>query len=71
MCVDVLSPQGKILFSTNYEKWTVKKFLEIINSWASKNKLMTIDAPTPELDFELSSVHRLLKSVVLTRKANL
>ena len=67
LCNEVLALQGKILFSTNYEKWEYKDFQELMQSWAMKNKLSLQPNPIPGLDYELSSIHRLLKCVVLIK----
>ncbi len=64
LCNEVIAPQGKILFSTNYEKWDCKDFQELLQTWAKKNKMSLQSAPVPGLDYELSSIHRLLKCVI-------
>ncbi len=66
-CLHCLSNKGRILFTTNFEKWTFEDFLKKMNLWAKQNKLLLQAAPVPELDYELSSKHRLLKSALFER----
>ena len=67
LCLQLLEKKGRILFTTNFEKWSFEDFLKKMDPWAKQNKLVTCLAPAPELDYELSSKHRLLKSVIFER----
>lgn len=69
LCLSVLNPGGKILFSTNYEKWDYQDFENRMKEWAKTKPLELKPAPAPELDFELSSLKRLLKSIVIEKRS--
>lgn len=63
LCSQCLSPKGKILFSTNYEKWTTKDLLKKIQLQFPQRK---ISVPTlPGLDFDLPSTQILMKSFLI------
>jgi 23S rRNA (cytosine1962-C5)-methyltransferase len=65
-CIDVLAPSGKILFSTNFEKWSYAETERLLVKVAGARKLTVRPAPGPGFDFELSE-EPVLKSFILSR----
>ncbi len=65
----VLAPQGYILFSCNYEKWSQEKWNEILQKEISKKRLplKITNTPSPDWDFELPKEDRILKSSFLIK----
>ena len=66
-CLKVLNNGGKILFSTNYEQWTLDEFAARAQSIARKiNPHARLRAtPSPDLDFELPRAQRHMKSLIV------
>ncbi len=64
LCTQVLSPKGRILFSTNYEKWTSSELTKILSHISSLKNWEINPAPGPGFDFELSE-DPILKSFIL------
>ncbi len=69
LCSSVLNSKGRILFSTNYEKWDFEEFENRVKEWAHAQGFSLSTAPVPDLDYELSSLKRLLKSAILQKKS--
>lgn len=62
----VLAANGRILLSSNYEKWREQDFHNRINKAVSALKLDVVAAPPSDWDYELPGVEPILKSLVLT-----
>jgi 23S rRNA (cytosine1962-C5)-methyltransferase len=62
MLIELLAPNGKILFSTNYEKWSLSDFSQVLGAAQLTTKWSP--SPFPELDFERHSSNRLMKSFI-------
>jgi 23S rRNA (cytosine1962-C5)-methyltransferase len=63
-CLSCLAENGKILLSTNYEKWTLKDLITLVEGLGCEAE------PTPPagLDFELPHEPSLMKSLLVSRK---
>ena len=66
-CLAVLAPNGRLLFSTNYEGWTKEHFKEVVLKSLPRGKFATEATPIPDLDFEMPGEDPLMKSVFVTR----
>lgn len=64
-CKSVLSENGKILFSSNFEKWNSFEFDHHVLGWAQKNNFASLPLPAPGADFELTKKRRKLKALAL------
>ena len=58
----ILKPSGKILFSSNYEDYTQQDFEKQL-----KSKFKISKTPIPNLDYEYSLDHRILKSFFIEK----
>lgn len=65
-CWECLAPQGQILFSTNYEKWSWAELQQMIRS-ALKNAV--VDRGLQGWDFEIANEEPLMKSVWIKKKS--
>jgi 23S rRNA (cytosine1962-C5)-methyltransferase len=64
-CLDILSPRGRILLSTNFEKWTLQDLRE--NLAKNLDAAFELSQPSlPCLDFELPKEQVLMKYFVLS-----
>jgi 23S rRNA (cytosine1962-C5)-methyltransferase len=65
--VAVLAPQGKLLFSMNFEAWDEKEFTKRVRTALTKSKRKTrlMPAPEPDWDFEVPHVPRNMKAVII------
>ncbi|MFN8847505.1 MAG: class I SAM-dependent methyltransferase [Bdellovibrionales bacterium] len=64
LCLKCLTENGKILLSTNYEKWTLKDMTSIVESLGCKHE----STPCAGLDFELPHEPSLMKSLLVSHK---
>jgi 23S rRNA (cytosine1962-C5)-methyltransferase len=69
MLLDVTAPQGRILFSSNYERWSLEDFAARAQALArGKNIRLRLEAtPSPDWDFELPRAPRNMKSFFAVR----
>lgn len=63
LCLSVLEPDGRLLFSTNYEQWTT----EDLRAQITKRHRRAVVEPTPRpgLDFERPHEEPLMKSILV------
>ena len=59
-----MAENGKILLSTNYEKWTLKDLITLVEGLGCGAEL----TPPAGLDFELPHEPSLMKSLLVSRK---
>ena len=64
--IKILNPKGKILFSTNYEKWTREDLIFQIKDLKLSN-IVVASSPPLDLDYELPYQDQLMKSVILEK----
>lgn len=64
---ELLNPNGALLFSTNYEKWSEKKIREIFGRQIRSKDSVFLEVP-PRWDYELPQEERLMKYFVVTKK---
>ncbi|MES3038515.1 MAG: class I SAM-dependent methyltransferase [Bdellovibrionota bacterium] len=65
----VLAPAGRILFSTNYERWNYDLFFNKMEIHASKNNMRVEKTPLAGFDFEPPQESPLMKSAFLINLA--
>lgn len=65
---DVLEPQGRILFSTNYENWSADIWLDKLQSYCAKNNLFVEKQPHTSFDFESNGAESLMKAFHIQKK---
>lgn len=65
LCTSVLSPKGQILFSTNYEQWTLHELQGLLTKMPFLKGAKIDSAPGPGWDFELSE-EPLMKSFIIS-----
>ena len=63
----VLSPGGRLLLSTNYEKWDVKTFLRYIDATLAGRAYHLEPLPAPDGDFEPVGQAAILKGTLITK----
>ena len=65
----VASPGGRILFSSNYEQWSLEDFIERARKWSEESRRRAQFLPTPfaEWDFELPRQQPLMKSFFIVK----
>lgn len=63
--LNCLSAEGKILFSCNYEGWTVEDLKKLIFSARGHHRIEITDAPAQGLDFERPDEQPLMKAVIV------
>ena len=67
-CAQSLTPGGRLLFSSNYEKWGWKKWQEKLSeAFSSHQGGVPIEPRWGEVDFEAQPQKSILKSFLLTR----
>lgn len=66
LCTQVTAPQGQILFSTNFEQWSMNDLHKVLSAQKSLHHWTIKPAAGPGLDFELSE-DPVLKSFILSR----
>lgn len=66
-CLLCLNKNGLILFSTNYEKWTLADLRKNLGRLSSQFSLKILEAPRAGLDFELPDQEPLMKSILLRK----
>ena len=66
-CMYCLEKGGLLLFSTNYEKWTLADLKKNLVRLKSQFSFQIQDAPHQGLDFEKPDEERLMKSVILRK----
>lgn len=66
-CLKIANAGTKILFSTNYEQWTLDQFAERAQTAikTASSKARVVATPSPDLDFELPRQPRHMKSLVI------
>ncbi len=67
LCFQLLSPAGKLLLSTNFEKWSWDDFKNIALTNINKNDFDILNEPLPGLDF-IEPQQRILKTLLLQKK---
>ena len=63
----LLAPEGRILFCTNYEKWSRLDFLSELEKSVAHQRLNVLPSPPQDWDFELPGQEPILKSAILAR----
>jgi 23S rRNA (cytosine1962-C5)-methyltransferase len=63
----LLRPNGLILFSTNFEKWSHEEFSKHLSQEGKKHQLKVSKAPIADFDFEFPGENPTLKTVLLER----
>lgn len=66
-CFYCLNKNGLILFSTNYEKWTMNDIHRNMNKLKSQFSFKILEAPRQGLDYELPDQEPLMKSIILRK----
>lgn len=66
MMAQCLTKDGIILFSTNYEKWSWKKWESELKTVTTPLRLKTTASYNTELDFELDPTHSIMKAFHIT-----
>lgn len=68
LCLQALSPGGRLLFSTNYEKWTLEDLRKLVLAQRRKFKIDLEKTPRQGLDFERPDQETLMKAVIVTKR---
>lgn len=68
LCLSVLNPGGHLLFSCNYEKWTLNEFQQRVQKIILKKQVQFAKLPLHGLDFEFPGHDPLMKAVLLEKK---
>lgn len=66
-CMYCLEKNGLLLFSTNYEKWTLGDLHLRLNKLKREFSFKILNAPHQGLDFELPDQEPLMKSIILRK----
>jgi 23S rRNA (cytosine1962-C5)-methyltransferase len=68
MCLKVTKPKGQVLFSTNFEQWSLDDVAAKAQGVLKALKIQgatLISTPSPDVDFELPRAPRHMKSIVV------
>lgn len=67
LCLNVLNPGGYLLFSCNYEKWTLSELQQRVQKIIQKKSLKFAKLPPSGLDFEFPGQEPLMKAILIER----
>ncbi|MGE0632420.1 MAG: class I SAM-dependent methyltransferase [Pseudobdellovibrionaceae bacterium] len=67
LCVRVLKPGGKLIFCTNFEKWSEKDLVQNAKKLFSKNKIQIETLRSTAFDYEGFDRESLMKTLLITR----
>ncbi len=66
-CMDCLQPKGVLLFSTNYEKWDLKKWQVRLQEVCQTLPVKSLQTSPSQWDFEFQNQDAILKAFYITK----